>query len=427
LVLYADPLTAWFLDLASRFFPEETARRLAGPVSEYVLFTFAAQLTTLPVMLFHFHSFSLNTFLANPAILPVQPPIMVLGGLATILGTIWLPLGRLTAPFVYPFVLYTIRMVEWFSQLPIEPIHFGELKVIWIFVFYGFLGLLTFGFPLLQRFAETLSPVAAVSGLTVLAVLAWRLVFSSPDGDLHLHLLDVGTGSAIYLESPSGQRVLINGGPSPKNLSDHLGRLQPPFRRRLDLVIVAAPQEQDLDALAGTIPRFRPEKMVWLGDPGLCWEAEYLRTRVDELGIPFVLGKAGEEIVFQDGLRLQILAVDQRGGTLLVEQGRFRAVLPFGITGKSRASLLAEGYLKDVTVLLLADNGYQSSNPSDWIDTLHPQVLLLSAGIQDGRGLPDRGLLDRLGGYSLLRTDQYGSIHLSTDGIKLWIAVERLP
>ena len=88
---------------------------------------------------------------------------------------------------------------------------------------------------------------------------------------------------------------------------------------------------------------------------------------------------------------------------------------------------MGERYLKDINVLLLADNGYRSSNPSDWIDYLHPQLLLLSAGIRDGRGLPDRGLLDRLGGYSLLRTDHFGSIHLQTDGKQLWIAVERLP
>jgi len=79
LILYADPFAQKFLEFSSRVLPLETAQRITQPISEYILFTFAAQLATFPVMLFHFHSFSLSTFLANPAILPVQPPIMLAG------------------------------------------------------------------------------------------------------------------------------------------------------------------------------------------------------------------------------------------------------------------------------------------------------------------------------------------------------------
>ena len=53
LILYADPLSGWFVKTCSRVLPAEKAQRLAGPVSEYVLLTFAAQLTTFPVMIYH--------------------------------------------------------------------------------------------------------------------------------------------------------------------------------------------------------------------------------------------------------------------------------------------------------------------------------------------------------------------------------------
>ena len=82
--------------------------------------------------------------------------------------------------------------------------------------------------------------------------------------------------------------------------------------------------------------------------------------------------------------------------------------------------------LGEVTLLLLADSGYQSSNPSLWIRNLNPQSFLLSVGIKDSQGLPDRGLIDRLAGYSLLRTDQHGSIQITTDGIQMWVQVEKL-
>jgi len=426
LVLYADPFSDSFLRLCSRFFPLEVAKRITQPVSEFVLFTFAAQLTTLPVMIYHFHSFSLTTFLANPAILPVQPPIMVFGGLALILALVWFPLGKLAGPLVYPFVLFTIRVVEWFSRLPIKVAHLGQVDLIWIILFYAILFLVTFYFPLLLQLRRYLTPSLVASSQVLLALLVWRMIFSTQDGNLHFYLLDVGTGSAIYLESPSGDRVLINGGPSTKLLSDHLGRKLPPFKRELDLILVLSPQAQDLDALTGNLSRFVPEKVVWLGDPSLCWESENLRLSLDESRIPLIFAEEGQTLIFSDGMRIQILSSSFRGGTVLVEYGDFRAVLPYGITNEIRTGLNNGKDIGEVSVLLLADNGYQSSNPLVWIDNLHPQLVLLSVGIKDSQGLPNRGLIDRLAGYSLLRTDQHGTIHLSTNGEKLWIRVERL-
>ncbi|HDD55199.1 MAG TPA: ComEC/Rec2 family competence protein, partial [Chloroflexi bacterium] len=426
LILYADPLADWFLGLISGFLPLEAAQKLTRPVSEYFLFTLAAQLTTLPVMIYHFHSFSLSTFLANPAILPVQPPIMIVGGLGLILGLIWLPLGRVTAPLVYPFVLYTIRVVEWFSRLPIRPGAVGEISPGWIFGFYGLLGVFTFGRELLILLRNVLRPAAVGSALAILTVILWRGFFSAPDGLVHLTLLDVGTGSAILLESPTGQRVLINGGPSTKQLSDHLGRRLPPFQRELDLLLIASPALNDLDALGGILPRFNPQQVIWLGADDLCWEAENLRSLMQENQIPVVYGKAGQTLLLSDGLRVKILAVNARGGTLLIQYGDFQALFPFGIRAEDRQDWGQGRELGEINVYYLADNGYQSSNPSVWIENLRPELLLLSVGVTDNRGLPDRGLMDRLGGYSLLRTDENGSISLLTDGKKLWIRVDRL-
>ncbi len=86
LLLAAEPMVDAFTRLASRFTPPENARRRSGPVGEYILITFAAQLTTLPVVAYHFQRLSLTLLVANPAILPAQPVVMVLGGLGGRLG-----------------------------------------------------------------------------------------------------------------------------------------------------------------------------------------------------------------------------------------------------------------------------------------------------------------------------------------------------
>ena len=351
---------------------------------------------------------------------------MIIGGLALILGLVWFPLGQAAAPLVYPFVLYTIRVVEWFSRLPIRRGAVGEIEPGWIFAFYGLLALLTFGKELLLLIRELVTPALLGSSLAILALIFWRGYFSASDGRLHLTVLDVGMGNAILIESPSGQRILINGGPSAKRLSDQLGRRLPPFQRQLDLLLIASPVANDMDALSGTLPRFRPREIIWLGKDHLCWEAENLRAIIEEEQIPLISGEAGQTLVFSDGLQIQILGVNSRGGTILVRYGSFQALLPYGLSMEDRERWGQGLEIGEISVYQLADHGYQSSNPSAWITNLHPELLLLSVGIKDNRGLPDRGLLDRLGGYSLLRTDQNGSISLISDGKNLWIHVDRL-
>ena len=97
LVLYAAPLQAWFTRLLAHRLPLVTARRVAGPVGDYFLFTLAVQVMTLPVIAYHFQRLSLVSVLTNPAVLPAQPPLMVFGGLAVLLGMVWQPLGQLVA------------------------------------------------------------------------------------------------------------------------------------------------------------------------------------------------------------------------------------------------------------------------------------------------------------------------------------------
>jgi len=112
LVLYAEPLTQGVTALAGRILPPVALARVSQWVGEYFLFTLAAQVTTLPVIAYHFQRISIIALAANPLVLPAQPAVMVLGGLSVLLGLLYAPLGELAARLAWPFVVYTIRMVE---------------------------------------------------------------------------------------------------------------------------------------------------------------------------------------------------------------------------------------------------------------------------------------------------------------------------
>ncbi len=60
LILYATPFSQVANGIITRFFPISTAEKFAELFSEFVLLTLAAQLTTIPIMAYHFQRISLG-------------------------------------------------------------------------------------------------------------------------------------------------------------------------------------------------------------------------------------------------------------------------------------------------------------------------------------------------------------------------------
>jgi len=432
LVLYADALAGWFTRVASRWLPLDSARRLAQPVGEYLLFTLAAQATTLPLMLYYFHQISLVSLLANPLALPAQPPLMVLGGLAALLGTVWLPSGQLAAYLAWPWLVYTIRLLEFLAQSPAAALNVGRLSPWLVAAFYVFLFVITgWGGRLRTWLRPRLSEPSPRLGwllnglLALLAVVIWQRALAAPDGRLHLTLFNVGSGDALLIQTPTGRNLLVDGGPSQNALAEALGRRLPFGQRQLDYLIVAGSGEPQLAALPRLLERFPLAQVLWAGAPAAGYSARLLQKSLADQRIPLINAEKGQALDLGQGARLEALAVSRRGAVLLLSWQRFRLLLPVGLDFESMSALLRDKTQPPLTALLLADSGYAPLNPPEWLARWRPQLALLSVAAGDPDGLPNPPVLESLHGYNLLRTDQYGWIRLSTNGKQLWVEVER--
>ncbi|MEW6030900.1 MAG: ComEC/Rec2 family competence protein [Chloroflexota bacterium] len=432
LILYAEPLSAF----ATRFLSTlnlqpSTIERVSQPVSDFVLLTLAAQLTTLPIMAYHFNRLSLVSFIANPFILPAQPALMILGGLAVLLGLVLAPLGQLAAWIALPFVTYTIRVVEFFAGLPFASV-VVDFPFAAVVVYYAALLSTTLAGDRLKSIWQNLNarvprlPLwTGLAALLLAALLVWRAALAGPDGRLHVTFLDVGSGDAVLIQTPDGESILVNGGPSLSRLSDQLGRHLSPFDRSLDWLVVASTQEEQVASLPRLVERYRPESVLWAGNVEASFSARSLNETLSGLKIPVALAEPGQRLDLGRGAFLEVLTVGPRGAILLVEWDQFRVVLPIGADFDSLAELEYGQEIGQVSALLLADNGYAPSNPSEWITELRPQAVLLSVDTADLNGRPDAELLETLEGYTLLRTDVNGWVHLSSDGREMWVDVEK--
>ncbi len=425
LVLYATPLSEAFLRLASRRLSINAAQHLAGPVGEYVLLTFAAQITTLPVIAYHFNRISLVAFLVNPLILPAQPPVMIVGGLALLAGLVFQPLGQLLAYLAWPFVVFTIRVVELFAPFPGAMLELGQIALPLILLYYALLFAWTFARPSLRARLSGLKPGTALLGLGLVVVLVWRSLLAIPDGRLHLTMLDVGSGDAFLIQTPTGRYLLIDGGPSTRALSDALGRRLPLEQRRLDWLVVAGTSSEQIAALPDILSRFTPDQALWAGAPLGTAAARDLQIALGGAAIPIHTAEAGQVLDLGQGARLQVLGASRSGAVLLLEWKNFSTLLPIGLDEDLRQSLLEDLGPTPVNALLLANSGAAELNPPEWLQVWEPQVVLLSVGAGDRRARPALETLETVQGYTLLRTDQNGWVRLSTDGERMWVEVEK--
>ena len=403
LMLYTDPLSRGARRLLERWLPARWLDRLQPWLEEFVLLTLAAQTLTLPLSAYYFHRVSPVALLANPLILPAQAPLMVLGGLAVLVGLVVEPLGRALAVLAWPWAAFTIRVVLAFARLPRPTWHVGYGSAATVALVYGLLALATWALRR-SRGRWRLHPGWVALGLAALDVWLWGLVRLAPDGRLHVWFLPTAQGQAVLVQFPAGARALINGGSDAAALDHALGALLGPGGRALDLWVVASNRDAEVAALAEVVDRYPPRRVWWL--PGTGGEPGYraLRAALDAAAVPVVPAQAGARWRAGPAV-LTARAVTPRGGQVLVEQGAFRALLTWDDDGRP--------WPEGLTVAWLAAPGVGVAEP--W--RTEPRLVLLGpAWPRDAPG--PRGAACR-------RVAAAQGVHVWTDGRGWGVALGR--
>ena len=374
--------------------------------------TIAAQITTMPLVVAYFGRLSVVSLLTNFLILPFQPPIMVLGGLATLVGLVWLPLGRLIAAVPWLFLAYTVAMVEWTARLPFASLEVGALgrtlALAYYALLFGGLGLrqlwqkLERGIPLPSRRAVALAMAAVLPlwlGATALS--------SLPDGRLHVWFIGLGDGDAALVQTPGGRRVLVDVGRGKAGVAGALGTVLQGWRRELDLLVLTQADEAHTAALPTLLERFHvAQALVPEGSspPGAS-------------AAPLV---AGMRIRLDEGVLLEVLHApsgdEPDGAVLRLSMGRLRLLLPSEIEQETQKTLLASGVDLTTTVLKTPHAGTGNWPTADFLAAVRPQLVIVP---NDTTYPPD--VQERLRLLPQMKVGPFEVVEIITDGQHLWV------
>jgi competence protein ComEC len=405
LILYAEPLQAALRRALETRLPPEQAERATRLSADTFLLTFAAQITTLPLIAYTFGQLSLISLLANAFILPAQPAVMVLGLVALVLGLLWPPLGQLAAWLTYPFTAYTLAIVRLFARAPGASVPVEVAPAV-IVIVYGMLMGVTWMMQrppeqrpaLWVRFVAEGVPLGGAAVLGLAAFFAWVNFFSLPvPGRLRVTALDSG---AVAVTTPSGAQVLIDGGPSGGALLRGLAAEWPPYAHDLALLIVTAPRDSRAGGLPDVVNRYRVARAAITESEGRSAALRTARDALAQQSVPIVPLAAGTRFDLGDGAQVQVLAE----GLLRVEQGAFSFVL---LTAEVEATTLPPA-----TVVLVAPGvGVDEAT----VAGLDPRVAILAEAAE----------VEAFAGRTVLRADQRGAVTVSSDGQRMWVETTR--
>ena len=370
LVVFGSPLQAGFSKWVANWLGEEKAARISGPVSEYFLFTLAAQLTTLPVIALQFKRISLISLLSNPLILPVQPAILQAGLVATIAGFIHPLLGQFCALFTWPLLAYTNFIVTSLAKIKGASMTLHPAAATWILLAVL---IVLLAFLLRNFFKKQFGGTASLWIITLLAAggfSVWSLIAHRPDGRLHLRLVDTGGSSSLVVQTPAGNTLLFDLQDDARETSAALTPLLSPWQFHLDALVLTRPLKES--ALADFNDMVRVNSL--LTSNAVLRPAEGAHSLVLPEGVALAALPVGEPLELEPGLSLTVIGESAEVAAFALEYRQVTLLIPAGVD----YALLKEEFpdlFDQPDILLLAPEDVSYIPPRLWAE-LNPAVLL---------------------------------------------------
>jgi competence protein ComEC len=421
--------------------------------------TLGAVLAVWPVVAYYFGIVSLVGPLATFLALPALPGIIVFGALAGVVGLASLAVAQAIGGLAWLFLSYTLLVVGGLGSASVSSVSVASVNPAFIWGYYLLLAAAIWIVNYRKRLRHLVAGTAGrmkdglgvpfgLSGvvkwlivpLLVVAALVSYTAATMPDDNLRVSFLDVGEGDAVLIQKGS-QQVLVDGGPSPREIALRLGSRMPFWDRTIELVVLTHPHQDHLAGVVEVLRRYRVERVLY---PDLDYTSplydEWLRL-IGDKGIETTAAGAGERIDLGDGISIKVLNplpalltgsesdIDNNSVVLRLNAGDISFLLAGDIMKETERELVRERAELTATVLKVAHHGSATSTTPGFLAVASPQVAVISCGAGNRFGHPEAEVVGRLkervGPGNVYRTDACGTVDFITDSKRLWVEAGR--
>lgn len=258
------------------------------------------------------------------------------------------------------------------------------------------------------------------------------------DGDLVVHFIDVGQGDCELIQGPE-KTVLIDAGEAEQ--ADVVSAyLRAQGITTIDILIATHPHADHIGGLYKIVEEFEVKTILFPELPDALIPTtrayERLLDTIDAQGLKINHAVPGKKYDLGDGAEMTILAplfqytddLNELSVVCRVDFGNTSFMFTGDASKQSENDMVEKyGSRLSATVLNLGHHGSKTASQDKWLSAVSPQIAVASLAYDNDYGHPHPQVLKRLEkhGIPLYRTDQHGTIVISSDGEHLDIVTEK--
>ena len=433
----------------------EALRSVAGATG----ITLAATFATAPLVGFHFGQVSTMSLPSTLLALPAVPLALVAHGAAALIGVVSETASAPAGWLAWALSAYIAKVAEILARVPAASVKVGEIGAALVWIYYGAAAVFVIaahvGIGRARRAGGGLSGARALAGaawsysswqavvvVLIAAALIWTAALARRGDAMTVVFADVGQGDMAAIITPSGHRIVVDGGPDAARAAQSLGEALPFWARTIDLLILTHPHDDHVAGLNEILRRYRVSNVLSRA-PDDFDSAAYAvwRGMVAREGANVVVARPGAAFDFADGVRVETLwppdallsgtasDVDNASVAVRIVYGERGFLITGDLFADGERRLVESGRALWSDVLKIAHHGSATSSSREMLEAVAPSAAVISAGADNPFGHPSPEVLERLKDYvppsRVFVTSERGAITFETDGESLWVRTER--
>lgn len=183
-------------------------------VENMVLISISANITILPIMLFHFNTMSLTFWISNLLASPVMGIVVILGFITIILSIILFKVAQILSKILSVLLWMLSKIATICGNLPFSKILIPTPSLFFIVIYYLFLIFIVISeklnFKLKIFRKENKNKLILIC--IVVVIICTPIKNTILDLNLKIFFIDVGQGDSMCIITPKQKTILIDGG-----------------------------------------------------------------------------------------------------------------------------------------------------------------------------------------------------------------------
>lgn len=233
-----------------------------------------------------------------------------------------------------------------------------------------------------------------------------------------VHIIDVGQGDSIFIQTLENKRILIDAGDEEAEHTVY-SYLKRRGVKKIDVLIATHPDTDHIGSMDYIIDKFKISHF-YMPDAKTDSEAFYnLLDSCKEKNLKIEYLTKGDRLKIDRSTTMEILSpstiTDKNNLNSIVSLLNYKGY-EFLFTGdaekENESEILSSCNLPDIEFLKAGHHGSSSSSTDEFIEKLKPEAVAISCGYNNDYGHPHRSVLDtfRKNGAVVYRTDKNGSL-----------------